>query len=125
MNLSEWSSNSTEVRKTIPKGEIASENSIKVLGLKWNFQKDILHVRNKISQPNQATKHQIFKATTEVFDPLGLFTPVALRAKLLLRELWEENKIWNNPVNETQLVQWKELLNDFDTLHTITKICWL
>ena len=54
-----------------------------------------------------------------MLDPLGLFTTVTLRAKLLLLELWEENKEWDDPVNETQLVQWKEILNGFDTLHTI------
>ena len=87
MNLWEWASNSTEVMKTIPKEQRASGNSIKVLRLEWNFQKDILHIHNKMRQPKQATKSQILKATAEVSDPLGRFTPISVRAKLLLREM--------------------------------------
>ena len=34
---------------------------------------------------------------------------VTLRAKFLL--LWEEKKEWDDHVNETQLVQWKKILN--------------
>lgn len=64
--------------KTIPKDERASENSIKTLGLEWNFQKHIIDIRYKIGQPNQATKCQILKATAEVSHPLGLFTPVTI-----------------------------------------------
>ena len=56
MNLWEWASNSTDMMTTIPKEERASGNSIKVLELEWNFQKDILHIRNKsdnqMKQPN-------------------------------------------------------------------------
>ena len=93
MNLQEWASKSTEVMKTAPKGERASGNSIKVLGLIWNFHKDIIHIWNKIRQLNQATKSQILTSTADVFDSVGLFTPVTLPAKLLLQELWEENKV--------------------------------
>ena len=64
--------------KTIPKDERTSGNFIKILGLEWNLQKDILHVCNKIRQPNQATKRQILKATAKVFDPRGIFTPATL-----------------------------------------------
>ena len=67
--------------KAIPNEERASENSIKALGLERNFQKDILHICNKIRQPNQATKCQILKATAELFHSLGLFTTATLRAK--------------------------------------------
>ena len=113
MNLWEWVTNSTEVMKTVPKEERASGNSIKELELKWNFQKDILHICNSIRQPNQKLKLQILKATAEVLDSLGPFTTATLR------ELWEEKKEWDGAVKETQLLQWKQILNDFDTLHTI------
>ena len=48
---------------------------------------------------------------------MELLTPVTLKATFLV--LWEENKEWDHLVKKTQLVQWKEILNNFETLHTI------
>lgn len=48
---------------------------------------------------------------------MELLTPVTLKATFLV--LWEENKEWDHLVKKTQSVQWKEILNNFETLHTI------
>ena len=58
------------------------------------------------------TKRQILKKTAAVFDPLGLFNPVLLKAKLLLRELWNQNVDWDEPITTECATEWKHILND-------------
>jgi len=38
-----------------------------------------------------ATKWEILKWTSSVFDPLGLISPVTIMAKLFLQSLWQQN----------------------------------
>jgi hypothetical protein len=48
-----------------------------------------------------------------VFDPIGFTCPVNLKPKLLLRELWNSNLGWDEPVNvevSDEFIRWMEQL---------------
>ena len=49
-----------------------------------------------------------------VFDPLGIAGPFAVRAKILMRELWAiENKLeWNDAIPERYKQYWKQFCQD-------------
>ena len=119
MNLREWASNSPEVMQNIPDEDHAKGNTTKVLGLEWKPQNDTISIRYKNKPINVASKRQILKITAGVFDPLGLFTPVTLRSKILLRELWQEEKEWDDPINDDQQKIWESILKDLNELDTI------
>ena len=119
MNLREWASNSTEVMQAIPEEDCAKGETMKVLGMEWNPKIDTISIRYKNRPINTLSKRQILKVTAGVFDPLGLFTPVTLRPKILLRELWEQQKDWDEPINDDQRKTWESILKDLNDLDTI------
>jgi len=68
-----------------------TNHQVKVLGLWWDTKSDTI-----CTPPNPditmftftATKREILKWTSSIFDPLGLITPVTITAKLFLQQLW-------------------------------------
>ena len=89
MNLREWSSNSMEFLQSIPEGDGASESQqtdTKILGMKWNTTQDIIAVApTAFHNLHVKTKRDLVSAVAQFYDPLGLFSPVIVRAKLLIQ----------------------------------------
>ena len=96
--LTKWISNSNSLFEVLLKSEIAKsrrkDNSMKnetekILGIIWNYKKDILNVKhsNK-SYPN--TKRGILSHISSIFDPLSLLVPFLLEPKLIIQQLWKE-----------------------------------
>ena len=102
MNIREWSSNSEKFLNRVPEKDQVSQDVIKVLGMQWNRQNDTLNVPEKIMKCTKFTKREILKVTASTFDPSGYFTPIVLRAKLLLQRLWREGKGWDEDVPDDQ-----------------------
>ena len=119
MNLREWASNSSKVMQNIPEDDRAKGDTIKVLGMEWKPKNDTISIRCKNKPIKAASKRQILKITAGIFDPIGLFTPVTLRSKILLRDLWEKNKGWDDPINEDQHKIWASILKDLIELDTM------
>jgi len=36
-----------------------------------------------------------------IFDPLGILSPVTISVKLLMKELWEKNIDWDGPLEDS------------------------
>ena len=80
-NLREWVSNcaSFQSHDTSP---------CNVLGLIWDPAKDTLAFKKKeIPTTDVITKRSVFKQSSQLFDPLGLITPITIRAKLFIQKL--------------------------------------
>jgi len=56
-----------------------------------------------------ATKREILKWTSRVFDPLGLISPVTITAKLFLQSLWQKNLNWDSQLSEDLSKNWYEI----------------
>ena len=91
-NLRSWASNSEQLNRMAQTHKVADTNhQVKVLGLWWDTKSDTI-----CTPPNPditmftftATKREILKWTSSIFDPLGLITPVTITAKLFLQQLW-------------------------------------
>ena len=64
--------------------------------------------------PTTITKRMILSQINRVYDPLGLASPVTVRAKILMRQLWtaEESLDWDDPIPEKQRDNWLEFFQD-------------
>ena len=40
------------------------------------------------NKSKKVTKRQILSATSSIYDPLGLVTPITVKAKMILRKTW-------------------------------------
>ena len=78
-NLHSWSSNSLLLQTTATKYKVAEPvTPVKVLGILWNTQMDLIQVSPCTVSPLAVTKCEILRWSSTIFDPLGLISPVFL-----------------------------------------------
>jgi len=90
--LKMWFLNSVDVTasestdKSIP---ISDSESTKGLGISWLPNEDSFKFQiDNTVMGLPATKRNILTVTSKLFDPLGFLSPVLIRGKILLQELW-------------------------------------
>ncbi|XP_033117656.1 uncharacterized protein LOC117117465, partial [Anneissia japonica] len=90
----------------------------KVLGICWKPKEDLLTFQGNFSMfhdvPQPLTKRICLSKINAVYDPLGLLTPVTVRAKILLRKLWGEGLAWDEPIKDEYQREWFKLFNDLE-----------
>jgi len=90
-HLRSWNFNSKILR------DIASVDCVldtdeqtKILGMRWNSDEDTLCFPLRyIPVVEIVTKREILQHISKIYDPLGILSPVTIRTKVLLQELWE------------------------------------
>ena len=93
-NLRSWTSNSVQLVSAAKENNVMeTSNPVKVLGLVWDAQLDLIFPSPKpesIVFTSARTKLAILKCASSIFDPLGLITPVTISAKLFIQQLWQQ-----------------------------------
>ncbi|XP_069366373.1 uncharacterized protein [Paralichthys olivaceus] len=91
------------------------------LGLQWNCLTDMLSYKTKSITYHQPTIRNIYRVLASQYDPLGYLTPFITRAKILVQDLWKQERGWDNIIKtESLLKQWQawELeLNNLPDIH--------
>ncbi|UYV67111.1 hypothetical protein LAZ67_4003911 [Cordylochernes scorpioides] len=74
----------------------------KVLGLVWDKVEDVLNCDVSIEKdlPRRLTKRIVLSKIQQVFDPLGVYSPIFLPPKLLLQRSWELKIGWDSQLPE-------------------------
>ena len=105
--MREWSTNSDVVNQQIPEGDLSNANPVKVLGMEWNTTRDeIGMVPNNAELKDIHTKRQMLSVLAAFYDPLGYYSPILVRAKNLLQEVWKLKCNWDEILPESILVKW-------------------
>ena len=125
--LTEWSSNASQIIKTFPESELSPNHKNldlieptieRVLGVLCNSEKDVIQIK-VVQKPFQATKRKILSYVSSIFDPLGLLTPVLLRPKLIIQNLWRLKLDLDTPIPtelENLWLLWKENVSEFSKI---------
>ena len=98
-----------------------ASNTVKVLGLVWDAQLDLIFPSPKPDSVNftsARTKCAILKCASSIFDPLGLITPVTISAKLFIQQLWQQRHEWDSDLDEQLCTAWHTIACDI--LHATT-----
>ena len=122
MNLREWSSNSDVVRAALPGQPNHLHSPVSILGLRWSATQDMFSIpcfQPLALQSAIITKRQVLQLIAQVYDPLGLFTPVLLVGKLFLRRLWELNLAWDEPLSSRLTDEWTSIAANISPLADI------
>ncbi|XP_053372954.1 uncharacterized protein LOC123560639 [Mercenaria mercenaria] len=117
-NLRSWNSNSSRLRELATTQKVLdTDRPTKILGLRWDADADELFLQRTIFPKSDfITKREILQRTAEVYDPLGVLSPVTIRAKILLQDIWQQKYDWYVPLPEALQQRWNELSNDFNTV---------
>ena len=121
-NLRSWSTNSQQLQKVTKQDNSSDPNTtVGLLGLRWNTVTDTISLTSrKLSAVNTfVTKRDILQASSQIFDPLGWVTPVIVRAKILLQEVWLSKFTWDEPLPETIKERWTAILADLTEIPNI------
>ncbi|KAJ8049254.1 hypothetical protein HOLleu_01926 [Holothuria leucospilota] len=105
---------------TISGAQTAKSPRIKVLGLDWDPVTYQLWVAGEeIPVQAELTKRKCLSVMNSVFDPLGLLSPVTVRAKILLRDLWGKGLDWDELIDKGDQLKWQELFRDLNACSNI------
>ena len=136
MHLRKWCSNCPELLKNIPQCDLelvptnddnSANSTIKTLGIIWNPSTDNLSfkIHKKLNLP-PFTKRKVISDIASLFDPLGLLSPVIVKAKMFMQTLWSTKVDWDTPLSNGLQNYWSsysEMLEDVRILET--KRCML
>jgi hypothetical protein len=117
--LCKWASNCAEL---LPKSTDSSEISkfitldlqadTKTLGLLWNCATDKLKYNISDFSTNPVTKRGILSIIAQIYDLIGLVSPIVVRAKIILQNLWSLKLDWDDQVPPSIENLWSQFLTD-------------
>lgn len=117
--LQKWAPNSKELLQYLPGPQteaalikLDKDGTSKTLGIKWNHSKDLLQYTIGLSCPQITTKKTIMSNIAQIFDPLGLLTPVIITAKLLIQELWKLQVEWDESLPSEIFTKWTDYVEE-------------
>ena len=122
-NLRSWSSNSSSLRDQAAKDGTADTNGIvNILGLKWDPSTDTISLTSSKEESTRqlVTKRNVLQVSSKVYDPLGFLSPVTIRAKLLIQQLWQQQLEWDEPLSTELTSEWHEVPPNIEAAATIT-----
>jgi hypothetical protein len=92
----------------------------KTLGLLWDTNRDCFRYSSHLPATKKVTKRSILSISSQIFDPLGLLSPVTVKAKMLMQELWSLKLGWDESVPtvlHSTCNEWRQelhLINQFE-----------
>ncbi|KAJ8403170.1 hypothetical protein AAFF_G00353870 [Aldrovandia affinis] len=129
--LRQWASNIPDVISHLPK-EIRSEGSEQwlnhtdmdpqepALGLRWLCHSDTLRYKSRLLKCSSPTMRNIYRVLASQYDPIGFLTPFTTRAKVLVQQLWDKKREWDDPLLPGDLLTaWKAWEDELPQLDDI------
>jgi hypothetical protein len=116
-NLRAWNSNSEQLRaKASEEKLLDTDTCTKILGIQWICKEDTLtFAERQIETKGVITKRAILQHISRVFDPLGLLSPITVRAKIILQELWQQKFDWDSPLPMDVQEKWRNVASDLSS----------
>lgn len=124
--LRKWASNAPEILSNIPGIscdnmilDFNKDNNIATLGLQWNAIADTLQYSFNIFNRKLLTKRTVLSHISKVFDPLGLVSPVIIKAKILMQEIWQLKLNWDESLPLNLQSSWRVYMDQIESIKFI------
>nr|CAI5862749.1 unnamed protein product [Callosobruchus analis] len=118
--LRKWTSNHESIRSDSCTREIGTDQHNKILGILWSSEQDVLKYSiSEPSSPQRVTKRHILSCVAQIFDPLGLLSPVTITSKLILQDLWKLKISWDESVPSQLYTTWLDYRSNLPKLNII------
>ncbi|XP_048035712.1 uncharacterized protein LOC125261152 isoform X1 [Megalobrama amblycephala] len=130
--IRQWACNMPNVIEHLPKEARSDSTELwlshdkvepqeSTLGLRWNYDSDILGYKHRPVPKTTPTMRHIYKVTASQYDPLGFILPFTTRAKILIQQLWNKQRDWDDPMLPTDLLKaWNEWENELPSLSEVS-----
>ena len=67
----------------------------------------------------------MLKVIGNIFDPLGLVTPVLFYGEVFIQELWKDGLTWDVPLPETLHKRWNSVLKKVKLISQLKVACFI
>ncbi|KAF7656537.1 hypothetical protein LDENG_00039940 [Lucifuga dentata] len=115
-DLRQWACNVPNVLSHLPQearseslelwcGHDKTEILESTLGLSWKWQADILGYKHRPVIYDTPILRNIYKVLATQYDPLGFLLPYTTRAKIIVKQLWNKQRGWDDPNLPPELLQ--------------------
>ncbi|XP_048770094.2 uncharacterized protein LOC125676243 [Ostrea edulis] len=118
-NLRSWNSNNHTLRELAKEENVLdTDEQIKILGMRWDCETDYLkfpQLKLKTypeGENGEITKREVLRESSKIFDPLGLLSPVTVRAKIFMQDIWKLECSWDQCLPHEFQENWKSLALD-------------
>lgn len=113
--IKEWHSNDKEVDRT-------NERHTKFLGQEWDKEKDVIKLKkNEITgKTRNFSKRSCLTCLAQLWDPIGLLSPVTIKYRIDLQELWYQGYSWDEVLPDDIQTKWVNNVQEMDELLNIT-----
>lgn len=113
MKIREFVTNAGEATEKMEPEDRAKGAHCKLLGHVWNSLLDTLEI--KIATPPEGipTKRQIVAFNASNYDPCGLMTPITVKLRQLIQQLWNFKLEWKDKIPEELINTWEEVKSQF------------
>ena len=112
--LREFASNNDDILKNLNVPSEDGSPTVKLLGYNYIVATDQISLRNHSLNRAASTRRQVLSAIAEIFDPLGIATPLSINAKLLMRAIVERKLKWDQKLPQDLIKQYSNLCNMYD-----------
>ena len=126
MELRKWQSNEPEVMKhckAISPSTDVTKDERKVLGMHWKSSEDYLYYIPKAPKQfplKYISKRMIIGSAAKLHDPIGFISPVVIKAKMMIQQLWAAGVEWDENLVETQIAEeWMRWCEDLEAVKEI------
>ncbi|XP_050065913.1 uncharacterized protein LOC126554977 [Aphis gossypii] len=125
--LRKWCSNSPTVLTQMGKREgdplftleIGDNDTVKSLGLEWKpFADQFQFTLNTTTRKDKLTKRIVLSDLNKIFDPLGFLSPVLIRGKIYLQQIWAANMDWDRELQPNMRDKWLNFYHNLNELKT-------
>ena len=131
MSLTQWTTNSPELRQCLQTSgfQVEQDEDVKVLGLRWNTRLDTLYVpAPTVDKELRITKRNVCSILARIFDPLGFNAPFVVRGKIFMQKIWKLQFDWDAPIDDQGILQeFNDIRGEIEDLETSTvpRLCLL
>ena len=126
LRLHKFVCNRPEVLDDLPQSERAVQSDIfadtipthRTLGVEWCLASDSLKFTSNL-QAKPYTKKGVLSTIAQMYDPIGLISPFALRGKNILQETCREKLPWNESLSDDLAAKWTNWLTQLQDVHKL------
>ncbi|XP_003741303.2 uncharacterized protein LOC100904702 [Galendromus occidentalis] len=93
----------------------AGTDDAKFLGVRWYHSSDSLGVFSQRAltelNTNNPSKRKLLKGLAQIYDPLGIMSPVTVRAEILFQSLWKRKIDWDDILPEDIRLSYEDFVS--------------
>ncbi|XP_068200620.1 uncharacterized protein [Palaemon carinicauda] len=110
--IKEWHSNDPSVDRC------PEDKQTRVLGHVWDKVTDSLAIQlDKFREEfSKLTKRKVASLISKLWDPTGMLSPVTIRYKICLQDLWASGIGWDDELSVKQIKMWKGHIHEMNQL---------